>query len=135
MDAVKFVKERVRMCSRNACKECPVNISNSGEGCCCLDLFHNHIEKYVAIVEKWSAEHPVKTKMSELLKIFPNAERLDENVLDICPELVDTNYHNCSNFNRCDKCKEDYWSGEIDDDLSEEINIEIKGREKSSDYI
>lgn len=77
MDAVKFVKEKQRMCNSNGCsEECPVSMKNSGKGCCCSDLLYNYTEKYVAIVEKWSTEHPVENpvKTKNGLAVEDNSE-------------------------------------------------------------
>ena len=65
MDAVKFVKEKSRMCNSMTCGICPVSQNNSGERCICSVLLHDQTEKYVAIVEKWSKEHPEKTRTSK----------------------------------------------------------------------
>ena len=53
MDAVKFIKERQRLCDWNdTCAECPLRNSPCG-----ID----HIvdpELYVSLIEKWSEENP-----------------------------------------------------------------------------
>lgn len=114
MDAVKFIKEKKRMCNSNWCsEECPVSMKNSGEKCCCLDLLYDYTEKYVDIVEKWSKENPERTRMSVFLKICPNAPRLSETALNICPKRIDSDFDKCGD---CMKCKEDYWSEEVDDE-------------------
>lgn len=42
-----------------------------------INCFDRHYEEEaVAIVEKWSAEHPKKTRQSEFLKIFPTVIQL-----------------------------------------------------------
>lgn len=61
MDAVKYIKEFNRMCrSYDYCSEgCPLE-----SGCCILinpNADSESIEALVAIVEKWSEEHPLKT--------------------------------------------------------------------------
>ena len=57
MDAVKFIKEYHRLCkSQDDCyRDCPL----LSVGCLHEDKFYD-AEKTVAIVEKWSAEHPEK---------------------------------------------------------------------------
>lgn len=64
MDAVKFLKEYDRMCkSYNFdCNECGIHKVRKGEGC--IETVVEHPEEVVAAVEKWSAEHPVKTRQS-----------------------------------------------------------------------
>ena len=65
MDTVEYVKQRERMCDYyHNCYGCP---AVEYENCASLDI----AIKLVPIVEKWAKEHPVKTRQSELLKLFP----------------------------------------------------------------
>lgn len=79
MDAVEYVKQRERMCGYYTnCNDCPAVYY---EGCSSL----NGVSKLVPIIEQWAKEHPVKTRQSEFLKMFPHP-RLDRNgCLMICP--------------------------------------------------
>ncbi len=61
-----------------ACGDCPLSGSNNGMHIPCTNLEKSYPNKAVAIVQKWSDEHPQKTYLSEFLKNYPNAE-LDEN--------------------------------------------------------
>jgi hypothetical protein len=70
MDAAKFVKESVRMCSNYHCDDCPVGDSPCHNDTTSLAEDDKALEKYLAIVEKWSAEHPVKTNSTKLEEIF-----------------------------------------------------------------
>lgn len=79
-------------------------------------------EEIVDSVEQWAKEHPVKTRQSEFLKMFPNAALYNE-ALVICPCCVDTEtYKNKDDSNciymdgavRCKDCKHDFWLKEID---------------------
>lgn len=58
------------------CTKCPLSSKNNGtsENLSCANLEIHYPEKAVAIVQKWSDEHPQKTYLSELLEHFPNAE-------------------------------------------------------------
>ena len=90
MDAVMFVKEWKRMCrSSKICLSCDIGKS-AGVSTVCSNAVKEEPEKYVAIVEKWSAEHSVKTRENEFLKIFPNAE-IQDGVIRICPRNIDQN--------------------------------------------
>lgn len=70
MDALEFLKERRRLCScYEECISCPLkgvkcNINNF--------VTDEHYSKIIATVEKWSKEHPIKTRQSEFLKHYPN---------------------------------------------------------------
>lgn len=47
-------------------------------------------KKPLPSLKKWSAEHPVKTRQSEFLKLFPNAD-VQNDVIRICPKKIDQN--------------------------------------------
>jgi hypothetical protein len=57
------------------CTKCPLSSKNNGtsENLSCANLEIHYPEKAVAIVQKWSDEHPQKTYLSEFLKTHPNA--------------------------------------------------------------
>lgn len=114
MDAVEFVKEKERMCNKcSACSGCPVDRKNNGFCMDFEDLAIENPEEFVAIIEKWSVEHPVKTRQSEFLKMFPNAQTLQNGALIVCPKVVDSEYIiNCNRF--CIDCRKEYWLEEID---------------------
>lgn len=109
MDAVEFIKEYRRMEKSTKCeivtlteKNDPVNI--------------------VAEVEKWAKEHPVKTRQSELLKLFPESILHPAGHINICPNLVSNTkrkpYGGCKNqtvsLEICTVCKRDFWLEEIE---------------------
>lgn len=127
MDAVEYFKAYARMCdsfdSKNnitgkPCVGCPLD--DIGRGCHMNDLTNN-AEECVAAVEKWAKEHPVKTRQSKFLKIFPSAQIEDETV-SICPAKLNVAPH-ATNMGRtciyvhdcaaCRKCKRDFWLTEI----------------------
>ena len=110
MDAVEYVKQRDRMCDYYVnCGDCP---AGNYEGCASL----NEIPNMVPIVEQWVKEHPVKTRQSEFLKMFPNASVGYNGTLVICPSQADTKaVAECVRSERnCDKCKHDFWLKEIE---------------------
>lgn len=83
MDAVKFIKERNRMCKSfgGSCNDCPADKNT------CCDAFEWQ-EELVAIVEEWLAAHPCKTRQDAFLKQYPETA-LDENgVISICPKAL-----------------------------------------------
>nr|DAJ00917.1 MAG TPA: hypothetical protein [Caudoviricetes sp.] len=85
MDAVKFLKEKYRMtkeCSIR-CTDCPFYTEKNTTGLRCGDLQGVYPEIAVAIVEKWSEEHPQETRLSQFLKYYPNA-RLDSDGTPVC---------------------------------------------------
>ena len=114
MDAVEYVKQRERMCDYYAnCNDCPAGYY---EWCSCL----SGIPKMVSIVEQWAKEHPVKTRQSEFLKQWPDAEISDDGLLSIAPcqlnvELLQCeSQDDCENRGVCYKCRRDFWLKEIE---------------------
>ena len=110
MDAVEYVKELRRICkSHPACNVCPLNSKFCYIANMCEDA-----EKAVKIVEQWAKDHPVKTRQSEFLKMFPKAAK-NGRVLDFCPKDLDIDYmppKRCENIS-CSACKTDYWNEEV----------------------
>lgn len=111
MEAVKFLKEAKRLCSSfEYCLFCPLYVENAG---CMVGTDANGDEEVAQhIVEKWSKEHPKKTRQSELLKMFPNARMTELGSLKICPVDVDKNIE-CSGEN-CLNCRKKYWLAEVE---------------------
>lgn len=121
MDAVEFLKEEDRMCDKykyssgHNCSDCPCSSKRNGTDKICINLRKTSLAKYVEIVEKWSAEHPVKTRQSEFLKMFPNARINSDGIIDIDPCTCDEKIeHHCEKYDSCDDCYKEYWLAEID---------------------
>lgn len=115
MDAVDYLKEYERMCGSfgNGCEVCGINkLRTGGEGC--ASIIKRYPKEVVTIVEKWSAEHPVKTRQSEFLKMFPDATVVNGHI-DICPRYMDEKnpeYIYC--YKMCEDCKKEYWLTEVE---------------------
>ena len=116
MDAVKFLKEKERMCNKcSACSRCPVCKENNGFNMDCEDLAIENPKEFVAIIEKWSAEHPVKTRQSEFLKMFPDASIGVNGALVIAPCNVNTKFESeICGIGKCEDCKKEYWLAEVE---------------------
>lgn len=113
MDAVEFVKTVNRLCKNLRCKECPVY----KEGICTVgfdDYSVENIEKTISKVEQWAKEHPIKTRQSEFLKMFPDAD-LCRDVINILPCSVEKEMSKCCDNKRCVECRKDYWLAEVTD--------------------
>ena len=71
MEASKFIKESIRMCGNYHCDDCPV-----GFGSPCISDSNSladddvALEKYIAIVEKFSKEHPIITNGNKIEEVF-----------------------------------------------------------------
>ena len=118
MDAVKYLKYRNKMCEMYKCTECP--IYEYADSYSCDEVNIEKLEKVVDIVEKWAKEHPGKTRQSEFLKLFPNTEVDESNIILICPEHVDKNFacrtdKGCkADKMSCDECRKDFWLEELE---------------------
>ena len=106
------------MCeSFTGCKDCPL--------CDSCDILHSSNEELqhrADVVEKWSKEHPIKTRQSEFLKLFPNAP-LNNAILTICPQDVDRSIKDfyCDDMTTCGTCRKQFWLTPIDtNDMTEE---------------
>lgn len=72
------------ICELN-CIDCPLSSFNNSIGVQCSVLETNYPEKAIAIVQKWSDEHPQKTYLSEFLKNYPNALLDGGTPQGVCP--------------------------------------------------
>ena len=115
MDAVEFLNEGTRMCnSYEACVGCPMYPMDD---CCMVRM---NLKQMINIVEQWAKEHPVKTRQSEILKQWPDAEIGGDGLLSIAPcqlnvELLQRKYQDdCEGRGVCDKCRRDFWLKEIE---------------------
>lgn len=114
MDALEFLKEQSRMCkSYTGCGGCPLERGNCGFS---TSTLVEKCEIIVTTVEKWSKEHPRKTRQSVFLKQWPNAKICVDGVLDFCPQELDTHY-SCKSTDiemRCQSCRREFWMQEVE---------------------
>lgn len=76
------IYDYARVCkSYEVCDDCPLFLK-------CGALISEEPNKANEIILKWCKEHPIKTRQSEFLKMFPNAMK-DEDVINIDPCVVD----------------------------------------------
>lgn len=101
MDAVKFLEELHRMClATDGCRTCAIR--HAGDYC---PSYLPKIEETVATVEKWSAEHPKKTRLQDFLEKHPNA-LVDKNGV---PFMRPATLGYCD-VKECEWCKQYYVS-------------------------
>lgn len=117
MDAVEYLKTLRRMCNCE-CYKCEFGKRLSRFETCTV-WRKTHPEEAVAIVEKWAAEHPVKTLQSVFLKMLPNVPLNDKGQPAFCPRLLDTEYHPvgscCLDVDICQRCMDNFWGQEVED--------------------
>lgn len=119
MDAVEFIMKRERMCKPNIahCKSCPVDIEIRKRGLetTCYNFQVTYPKTFVEIVEQWNKEHPMKTRQSEFLKMFPDADIAEDGYLRINPcYLSQGRCPKNADFNCCVKCREQFWNEEVE---------------------
>lgn len=108
------------MCdSFDNCDGCP----GEANACCFINdaSWSKNPEGVVAAVEQWAKDHPVKTRQSEFLEQFPNADL--KTITRLLPCSLDRTLKplRCAKYSylsitcRCDRCRDDYWNEEVTD--------------------
>ena len=120
MDAKQYIDTLRRICSTDCfCDNCDFKKN----GTCPLDktfLLSTPSEDIVSSVEQWAKDHPVKTRQSEFLKRFPNADM--QRISTLFPCVMDqtirptrcVKYESFSSPKKCVECRNDYWHEEVD---------------------
>lgn len=109
MDVVEFFSEFRRMCKASSdCTKCQYH----GDMC---DNAIELLEKTVAAVEKWSQEHPRKTRQDVFLKQWPEAELVD-GIIDINPCRLVAAYRLGTECHKtfCYDCRCKFWMQEVE---------------------
>lgn len=122
MDTVKFIEERNRMCKSfdAGCKGCPAfNVCEDDLSCAVGQLSTLDATTQIAIVEAWSAAHPLKTRQSVFLEQWPEAIVGDDGVLRVCPGPIFPSdrsaYNGCVRPNgTCSDCRREFWMQEVE---------------------
>lgn len=123
MDAAKFVREYLRVCSKVVdCDECPLEKISFCSAAPAKERSQEEAEEVVRLVEEWSAAHPRKTRQSVFLEQWPSA-RIDKDigVLNICPADLDERYRDVrgrcnirsTQTGTCDCCRREFWTQEV----------------------
>ncbi len=111
MDAVEFYRQFARYCTTSYCGAC-----NIVDYCKTKTKDGRDAEKIIREIEQWAKDHPVKTRQSEFLKMFPNTQmNVEGDVIWMCPKYIDESYRpkeNCQDI-RCSNCKREYWLEEV----------------------
>lgn len=122
MDAVKFIKERDRMCKSfcDGCTGCPASNACKNELCCAFDLGSTlDAAAQVSIVEKWSAAHPHKTRQSAFLEQYPETAIDAYGIIQICPVVISSTHRDsngdCEDPEQiCVDCRREFWMQEVE---------------------
>lgn len=88
----KFFKEWDRMCVSCArCEQCEIKeIIKTYQILDCRTLTMKHWKEVINVVQKWSDEHQLETRLEHFLKMFPNA-RVDNGRPSVCVRYLNEN--------------------------------------------
>lgn len=106
------IYDYARMCKfYDDCNICPL-----GKTTCHLFISENP-DKANEIILKWCKKHPIKTRQSEFLKMFPNAGISHKGYLEIEPCNVEKSLFDTVTCvpRDCEECKKEYWLAEVEE--------------------
>lgn len=119
MDAVTYIKEAMRMrksagddcenCLAKVERFCPVQLSNTVPY-----KMQGNEENAVSVVEKWAKDNPIKTRMTEFSKMFPDATIADDGMPDTDPCDINQKLLGWCSEDNCEKCRREFWLKEIE---------------------
>lgn len=110
---MKFIEERNRMCDYYTKNDGIGGCANCPEFDSACNVVRYVTPEYIADVEKWSQEHPRKTRQDVFLAHYPDAA-LDDGALRVCPRNVCKSAElNCNNAT-CYLCKRAFWLQEVE---------------------
>lgn len=122
MDAIQFLKTVGRICKANngKCDECPLDKYPCNAYINCIRNVEpdKDSEEMVNIADGWAKDHPVKTRktrQSEFLKMFPDAQKDTYGALTIRPCSIEKGLcSKCTTLSDCVDCRREYWLKEIE---------------------
>ena len=122
MDAIQFLKTVGRICKANngKCDECPLDKYPCNAYINCIRNVEpdKDSEEMVNIADGWAKDHPVKTRktrQSEFLKMFPDAQIDTYGALTIRPCSIEKGLcSKCTTLSDCVDCRREYWLKEIE---------------------
>ena len=114
MDAVKFITSISRICQNSICENCVLSsfCNKCWNGWTDIDT-----EEVVEIVEKWVEDHPIKTRLTEYKKVFPNCFLRDNGYPAADPCQIMASYSSggdCRKFSSCNECRKEFWNKVIE---------------------
>lgn len=123
MDTVEFFKTVNRLCKNRSRAECPICKKSKIKDMCMVmrtvmlgDASVESIEKMISIVEQLAKDHTVKTRQSEFLNMFPNAQIDTYGALTIRPCSIEKGLcSKCTTLSDCVDCRREYWLTEAPD--------------------
>lgn len=105
------IYDYARMCKACHCDDCPLWVDAKN----CDYLIRTNPDKANKIILNWCKEHPIKTRQDRFLKMFPNAPKDENGIIDLCPDCIDTNIKCFHSAKTCAECCKNYWLAEVDE--------------------
>lgn len=116
MDAIKFLKERNRMCKTNvSCYDCPAH--DLGRSNSCKFAMENWAspEQQINLVKERAAEHPCKTRQSVFMEQWPDVYLDGNRVISVSPCTVSKEYRDMDcDLRDCAECRKEFWLKEVE---------------------
>lgn len=117
-----YFAEKARMTTINdndicgiACEDCPLSRANNGENVNCRRFETKYPNKAIAIIQKWSDEHPQKTMLDDFKEKYPNYDHVKGSTTPtFCPyQLGYEKYQlcKCGGNYKCAEC----WNRPLDE--------------------
>lgn len=107
---VDFLREWKRMCKNHNCNDCPLG-NKKHVSTLCRWYVIDECDNAIAIVQKWSDEHPVMTWEGKLKELLPNVD-MSKIIGTCCPYNLlggkAPNVETCRSALECIYC----WNGE-----------------------
>lgn len=112
MDAVKFLKERKRLCEMHTgCPNCP---AINADGKCIFSFAAVDPDEQVKFVEEWCVSHPRKTRQSVFMEQWPDVYLDGNRVISVSPCTVSKEYRDMDcDLRDCAECRKEFWLKEV----------------------
>ncbi len=108
MDAVKCMKAVTQMLQSGTI-DCAIQKYISAQK-------KNDYEGMVEAAEQWAAEHPVKTRQSEFLKLFPGVDVYEtDGCLTLNPCIIYEKMRKECAGKLCSECRRAFWLAEVEE--------------------
>lgn len=108
MDAVECMKAVTRMLQSGTI-DCAIQKYISAQK-------KNDYEGMVEVAEQWAAEHPVKTRQSEFLKLFPGVDVYEtDGCLTLNPCIIYEKMRKECAGKLCSECRRAFWLAEVEE--------------------
>lgn len=110
-----YFKEKNRM-TKNCeigCNHCLIGSHNNGFDLLCVEFENTYPDKAIEIVQKWSDEHQVETRLEHFKKMFPKAEMSSSERPKACVKHLNGEFECKISKVSCTFCWNEPYNGEF----------------------